>query len=94
MVHPEREVVVVEPVSEEVVADPVTLVAKAEDEPREAETGVVGHDVPQDRPTPDLDQRFGEDLGIGSQAGPAPSTEDHDGWHLIHEGALGDWAGA
>ena len=63
------EVVVHRLVVEEIVLDDVPFVAEAEDELAQAVMGEDLHDVPQDRPAPDLHHRFGAKLGLLAQTG-------------------------
>jgi hypothetical protein len=55
------------------------LVARQQDERREALGDVELDDVPDDRVAPDLDERLGDRLGVLAQAGAAPAAQHRDG---------------
>jgi hypothetical protein len=44
--------------------DELALVARGQQEPRQALGGVDAHHVPDDRPAADLDERLGDRLGV------------------------------
>ena len=66
-------------VVQEVALDLVALVAEREHELVEAVARVVLHDVPQDRPAADLDERFRTHLGLLGQARAGAAAQDDDG---------------
>src|SRR6185503_8266824 len=66
---------------EEVLADQVAAVAETQDEFRMAEVRVIAHEVPQDRPMADIDQR----LWNGVRVLPEPSAEAPAEKHDFHE---------
>jgi hypothetical protein len=65
-------------VIEEVPLDHVALVPEAEHELIEALCGVGLHDVPEDRPPPDIQHRLGDELGLFPHASAEPTAEDHN----------------
>ena len=64
---------------EEVALDLVALVAEREHELIEAVPRVVLHDVPQDRPSADLDERLRTDLGLFGESCARAAAQDDDG---------------
>ena len=69
-------------VAEEELLDLPALVAEADEEAAGAVVPVELHDVPQDRPLADLDERLGHALGLLAQPGADPAREDDDGHPL------------
>ena len=74
----DREVRALLAVAEEELLDLPALVAEADEEAAGAVVAVELHDVPQDRPLADLDQRLGHALGLLAQPGAHPAREDDD----------------
>src|SRR6266550_571871 len=64
-------------VGQEVVADHVAFVAKTQDEIHDPEVRVELHDVPEDRPTADLDHRLRSHVRLLRQTRPESAAEDH-----------------
>ena len=56
--------------------DVVALVAEGDGELAEPVERVVLHDVPQDRPSTDLDHRLGPDLGLFGQSRAQPTGQN------------------
>src|ERR1035437_8920925 len=81
------EIVVHRLVVQEVFLDHVAAVAEAEHELTEAVVGVRLHDVPKDRASAHVDQRFGPKFGFFAEAGAQASTQNDD-FHRIS--SIGD----
>ena len=65
-------------VVEEELPDQVAAIAEAEDEVLVAEVRVVAHQVPEDRPVADVDERLGNRVGVLAQAGSQSAAEQYD----------------
>ena len=65
-------------VVEEVALDLIALVAERQHELVEAVPRVVLHDVPEDRPAADLDERLRPHLGLLGQARARAAAQNHD----------------
>ena len=77
LLHVERHVGHVQEVVREVFLDLEALVAKTDHEVGDAVARVRLHDVPQDRPPADLDQRLRPDLGLLRQPGSLAAGQNH-----------------
>src|SRR5439155_3594710 len=64
-------------VVQEVVADHVALVPKAEDEIHDPEVRVQLHDVPEDRPSADLDHPLRPNIGLLGEPRSESAANDH-----------------
>src|SRR5579859_3027717 len=65
-------------VVEKVLLDDLALIAQGNEKLFTAVVSIMLHDMPEDRPAPDLDHRFGLDLGFFGQAGAQPPGQDDD----------------
>ena len=65
-------------VVQEIVFNYVALVAKTEDEVLVPEMGIVFHQVPEDRPRPDLHHGFGDIIDISSEPHAGSAAKEHD----------------
>src|SRR5207237_6164174 len=74
----EREVVVVGLVIEEVFLDEPALITEAEYELLKPMNRVHLHDVPDDGPAGDLNERFGTELGFFPQTCSLTAAKDHN----------------
>ena len=67
-------------VLEEILADQVAAVPQAQNEVLVAEVRVVAHQVPEDRPVADVDERLGNRVGMFAQT-RAEATAEKDNLH-------------
>ena len=71
-------------VVQEVALDLIALVPERQHELVEAVPRVVLHDVPEDRPAADLDERLRPHLGLLGQARARAAAQDHHGNRVSH----------
>src|SRR5262245_47744637 len=65
-------------VVEEILPDHVAAVAQAQDEVLVAEVRVVAHEVPDDRPYADVDERLRQGVRMLAQARAESAAEEYD----------------
>ena len=73
----QREVVIHGVIAKEIILDHLTAVSEAQDKIFEAKLAIDLHDVPENRPPADFNERFGTVFGLLPHSGPLTTTENH-----------------